>query len=280
MKLKVIKKWLRTWVIHFPFLQDAKSAFTRLYRRALKLPSERDFRALNLFGNLDDALFLDVGANLGQSTDAILMTGRKVWIQLFEPNQFLVIKLRQLFGRMERITIHNFGLGSKSSDAVLYVPFYRNWMFSGHASFDKEEARDGLRNRIHGFDERHVTLREVQSQTRCLDELKLAPFFIKLDTEGYEYQALQGGERTLMVHTPVLLIESANETITEYLKRFGYRPFVYGNGKFHPDSFGSPNTFFITADKLALVPVTALANGKAVPTATTAAQQSRPDPKA
>jgi len=57
---------------------------------------------------------------------------------------------------------------------------------------------------------------------RRLDELGLAPFFIKLDIQGYEYRALLGGERTIRTHEPVLLIESPDEQTIEFLAKLGY----------------------------------------------------------
>src|SRR4051794_36403797 len=86
------KKLLRTLQVHFPSLLDTKFRVMRFYRNALKAPFEYDFNALPLF-HADGAVFLDVGANRGQSTDAILMNLSNVRIHLFEPNELLFRKL-------------------------------------------------------------------------------------------------------------------------------------------------------------------------------------------
>src|ERR1041384_3739354 len=104
------KKLLRTLQVHFPSLLDTKFRVMRWYRNALKVPFEYDFSALPLF-HADGATFLDVGANRGQSTDAILMNLANVRIHLFEPNEMLFGKLKRMFGTDDRIVLNDFGLG-------------------------------------------------------------------------------------------------------------------------------------------------------------------------
>jgi hypothetical protein len=87
-----------------------------------------------------------------------------------------------------------------------------------------------------------------------LDELGLKPLFMKLDIQGYEFQALKGGEQTLRACEPVLLIESPpEEKIVKYLRGFGYQMYAFIRGKFVPGSVGSHNTFFMTPGKSSLV---------------------------
>lgn len=248
-----MKKLLRTLQVQFPYLLDTKVALTRLFRNSLSIPFESDFHALSLFHDIDKALFLDVGANRGLSTDAILMTTKNVRLQLFEPNQLLCKKLRDIFGDNERIVINNFGLGDKSTESTLYVPFYRKWMFDGLGSFNEEAARNWLRGEILFFNEELITLHELKCQIRRLDDLNLVPYFMKLDVQGYEYQALKGGEQTIKKHEPILLIESPDERIVNYLGGFGYQFFAFKKGKFLSATFGAPNTFFMTEKKWSFV---------------------------
>jgi hypothetical protein len=86
-----------------------------------------------------------------------------------------------------------------------------------------------------------------------LDELGLDPFFIKLDIQGYEFQALKGGERTIKTYEPILLVESPNETTINYLKGFGYQFYAFKEGKFIPGVKGEQNTFFMTENKSSVV---------------------------
>ena len=244
-----MKKLLRTLQVHFPHLLDKKFTLMRQFRNRLGIPFEKDFNALSLFPDVDGALFLDVGANRGQSTDAILMKRKDIRIHLFEPNKLLLENLKSLFGGNEGIVIHNFGLGDETVEQVLFVPFYKKWMFDGLSSFNEEDARNWLKDRLFFYRERFLTVHKVTSQIKRLDELDLEPFFIKLDIQGYEYRALKGGEQTIRTYEPIFLIEWPDDRIINYLKGFGYQFYAFKQGKFIPGIRGELNTFFMTQEK-------------------------------
>lgn len=44
-------------------------------------------------------------------------------------------------------------------------------------------------------------------EIKLLDSFNLSPDFIKIDTEGFEYFILQGGEKTVREHKPVIIVE-------------------------------------------------------------------------
>ncbi|MCY7376368.1 MAG: FkbM family methyltransferase [Pyrinomonadaceae bacterium] len=247
------KKWLRTFQTNFSFALDAKFAAMRFYRNKRGIPFETDFHALSLFPDLKEALFLDVGANRGQSTDAMLLKTKNSLIQQFEPNAMLCEKIARQFDGNNRVTLSKFGLGDETGERILFVPFYKQWMFDGLASFDESEARDWLKNHLVFYKDQNLSLREIRCKTKRLDELSLEPFFIKLDIQGYEYQALKGGEQTIKTHQPILLIETPNEKIINYLKGFDYQFYAFTGGKFVSGVMRGQNTFFMTKDKFSLV---------------------------
>jgi FkbM family methyltransferase len=249
-----LKKFIRTVQTSFPFLLDLKFATMRKYRRWRGIPFELDFNALALFPAPKDALYLDIGANRGQSTEAILMKTLGGPIQQFEPNLLLCEKLTDLYGSNQRVTTNAFGLADVASEQTLYVPFYKNWMFDGLASFDAAHAGSWLKGRVYFYKDAHVKLRETKCRIRRLDEFGLKPYFMKLDIQGYEFQALKGGEQTIKSCEPILLIESPPEDeIVNYLRGFGYVMYAFRDGKFFADQAGSHNTFFMTPAKAALV---------------------------
>jgi FkbM family methyltransferase len=248
-----LKKLLRTAQTWFPWLLDTKFRAMRFWRNVRSVPFENDFNALALFPDVNGALFLDVGANRGQSTDAILMRRKHGRIHLFEPNEMLGGWLKKAFGRNPGIVIHDFGLGDETTEGILVVPTYRKWLFDGLGSFNESEARDWLKGRIFLFNERFLTLRKSRCSIKRLDDLGLAPFFIKLDIQGYEYKALKGGEKTITEHEPVLLIESPDDRLVAYLAGLGFHLYAFEAGTFVPGIRGAPNTFFMTKAKAALV---------------------------
>jgi FkbM family methyltransferase len=249
-----VKMFFRTVQINFPFLLDAKFSLMRRYRNYRGIPFDRDFDGIRLFPIADGAVFLDVGANRGQSTDAILMMARNSRVHLFEPNPLLCQKLVRQFAPETRIEIHGFGLGNQASDQPLFIPFYKRWMFDGLASFDRDKARSWLDGRMLFYKEDHVALREVTCRIRRLDELHLAPFFIKLDVQGYEFEAILGGEHTIRNHEPVLLIESPpEERIIAFLKPLGYQFYTFRHSTFVRGIAEGNNTYFMTGKTSSLV---------------------------
>jgi len=251
-----LKKTLRTVQINFPSLQNYKFNLTRFIRTQFKIPFEQDFKALSILQIPEDALFLDVGANRGQSTDAIFMNvGKKIRLQLFEPNKFLCKKLSKFFGDNSQVKINNFGLGEENSTSPLFVPFYNQWMFDGLASFVEYEAVSWLQNRVFFYNQELLKVQKIDCQVRKLDDLNLDPFFIKIDVQGYEFSALKGGEQTLKQYKPILLIENPEDLdlIIDYLRGFGYQIYAFQEGKFIPNTKGYLNTFFMTPDKFAIV---------------------------
>jgi FkbM family methyltransferase len=249
-----VKKALRTLQVEFPFLLDLKFRSMRAIQLRLRKPFERDFSGIPLLEPPPDALFLDIGANRGQSTDAILMMSPGATVHLFEPNEELHARLQHRFGNRPDITVHNFGLGDEEMEADFYVPFYKKWMFDGLASFDEREARDWLDGRLYFFKESNVRVEKSICRVLRLDDLDLAPFFVKIDVQGFELNVLEGAERTLAAHTPVLLIETPNEAVTAFLGQRGYEHYALDGGRFHPGRQGRVNTFFLTPERAAVVP--------------------------
>ncbi|OAD19886.1 Methyltransferase FkbM domain protein [Candidatus Thiomargarita nelsonii] len=246
---KKIRTFIRTMQTDFPFLLDRKFSFQRFVRNMFGNPHEADFNAIALFSDFDNALYLDVGGNRGQSIDSILLFKKNCIVHSFEPNPILHKKLVNVYCEKQNVIIHNFGLGDKTGEFTLYIPFYKNYMFDGLASFHKEEAESWLKTRLYRFNERLLNVQEVKCFIKKLDDLSLSPFFIKLDVQGYEFQALLGAERTLMESRPILLIENPGKRVQSYLADFGYKPYAFEKKKFIPGVFGSSNTFFMTEDR-------------------------------
>lgn len=244
---------LRTAQTSFPGLVDAKFALTRRYRHFRGIPFDPDFDALGLFPNQDGAVFLDVGANRGQSADAILLKTSNSRIELFEPNPELAGKLSRQFRNYDRIIVNNFGLSDENGEMILHVPYYKSWMFDGLASFGREEAAGWLEGRVFFYRPEHVSLREIKCKVRRLDEMKLRPFFIKIDVQGHEFNVLRGGEATLKKCQPLLLIETPAQEVIDYLRAMQYESFAFSNGHFFGAKLGSNNTFFMTPSKSDMV---------------------------
>jgi FkbM family methyltransferase len=129
----------------------------------------------------------DVGANIGEWTDAVLELRENVNLFLFEPQSTLVKDLETKFYARENVRVINKAVARESGSRILYS----NKVGSGLASL---LDRDLQHFDISFFEQESVLCTNLDSF--CTKE-KVQPDIIKLDIEGYEMAALQGATETL-----------------------------------------------------------------------------------
>lgn len=166
---------------------------------------------------------IDCGANFGYN--AVLM-GKQIGLSgrlvAFEPQRIIN---QQLCGNMILNNIYNASiiqtaLGKEPGETTMSpVSYERDWVNIGDTSVgDGGEA----------------------VEVRTLDELCVGSLnFIKIDVQGYELFALQGGENTIKQLLPDVFIEIEEHQLTkfdvtkdqlfDYIKSFGYRMFRIDN---------------------------------------------------
>jgi FkbM family methyltransferase len=154
-------------------------------------------------------------------------------IVAFEPNYYLSDKLRRLFIHDPNIRVEAFALGAKDDELTLHVPVYRNYRFDGLASIHKQIAERWLNSdRIWGFDRSKLTIEEMRVRVRTLDEFDLAPFLVKIYAQGYEQEILQGAERTIARHQPLILVPAHQERADALLRTLGYSRYAWIGDRF------------------------------------------------
>jgi len=92
------------------------------------------------------------------------------------------------------------------------------------------------------FNKKYIFLKEKISVFKTLDSLNIKPFFVKIDTEGSEYDILMGGKRTIKNYNPIILLEVNSflefRKISIYLKKnHKYDPFIFFKNKFQKINF-------------------------------------------
>lgn len=184
---------------------------------------EEDYLFLRNFRDVKDGIILDCGANFGQSIISFLKATDYMRIISFEANPLLIEPLRIIERLNERVQIMHCGVGNEKGKMIF---FYDDEAKGLSGSFDKEDLMRRLRNRP--THKPNVT--ECSVPVHTIDELvEDNVVFVKLDIEGYEYEALRGMERILKQCRPILLIENNPVNalqINEYLGE-DYRPFYY-----------------------------------------------------
>lgn len=246
-----LKKFARTLVTRLPALKDPAYALKRSFRTLLNSSVEADFKAIDLFPHVPNALFLDIGCNQGAALDVFLKRNKHASIHSFEPNPYVFRKAYRRFKSNPRVKLFNFGLGATEGTFQLFVPVYRGYEFDGWGSLSPDFDDSWLAARILGYDRKFLQLREVRCEIKRLDSLQLDPYFMKIDVQGAELDVIRGGEATIKRTRPIILLESGEQdaAIKQFLGRFGYRLYRYSGGKFIPGERGSPNSFFLTDEK-------------------------------
>lgn len=251
-----LKTILRTTQNAFPWLKKPKDWIYHYGRKILNLPHELDFKAIRLFPDGPDDLYLDVGANHGQSIASIRLFRPTTKLISFEPNPLLANKLRRLYSRDCNLEIRNLGLGSEKTNLTLYTPSYGGFIYDGLASFDLDNAINWLNHEtVIGFDESKVTLTETLCFVEKLDNLNLKPSFIKMDVQGFEYEVLKGGELTISSSRPILLIEDFNTDprMKGLLAQYDYEEYFFQGNRFEKGPSRGLNSFLMTPERFDMI---------------------------
>ena len=138
--------------------------------------------------NID--LFLDVGANVGQTGLQLREMGYRGRIVSFEPVSAVFNELAQLAKRDGNWTAYNFALGSQQMRTSIKVS--ENTVFSSVRDQTEEPCL---------FDPSARVLREEVIDVRRLDdiyeEFSGRRVFLKIVTQGFEREVLEGSQRAL-----------------------------------------------------------------------------------
>jgi len=183
--------------------------FYRYYRNVQKYSSlspkrkevlEQDIQFYSQFIKKGDLCF-DVGANIGDKTEAFLQLGAKV--VAVEPQQSCWLFLKRRF-RDRDVVIVNKALDKTVGSKEIFVDRSHTLSSMSSAWIDKVRAS--------GRFPKHKWNCKLEIKTTTLDELideYGVPDFCKIDVEGYEFEVIQG------LSQPLRIISF--EFITEFL---------------------------------------------------------------
>jgi FkbM family methyltransferase len=213
----------------------------------LRIPHESDF---GLFAALQGTrgLFLDVGANSGQSARSLRIFNTSLDILSFEPNRLLEPDLRftrRLLGKSFRYRRQ--GLGSSTRRTMLYVPMVGPTPQTPWATADRE-LLENSRPSIERELGRSFEIAEVPIEICRGDDMHFHPTVIKIDVEGLELDVLQGLEATLHESEPLLMIERnlGSAAVAAWLEARGYQLWIYdatANRLIRPEDAPAPTNF-------------------------------------
>lgn len=176
---------------------------------------------LNLFKNNihEGDVVLDIGANIGEHTlYASQLVGTTGKVYSFEPNTRLADQVRESLkaNNSTNTTVYSFGLGDAKNAKELFV---NKNNIGGSSLIDQ------------GRGDPHVTVQIEVGDDVLVDVSKVD--FIKIDIEGYEYNALKGLTKIIEKYKPAVILEYSPElyaqngtqdgmNILEFFATFGY----------------------------------------------------------
>ena len=147
----------------------------------------------NILRKINPKVCVDVGANVGDYTKALLNSTQALVIA-FEPLHkpfSTLVDIKNEF--KERLVLENKGVGSANG----YLDIYFNDEATAHASFSKEvQSVPYLNNRL------SKEIEVVSLDSYFSGKPDYVVDFIKIDTEGFEYEALLGAKYLIENHKP------------------------------------------------------------------------------
>ena len=227
MNYTFIKNFLRRYLRHPQIYSLARRAML-VGQWAMRRPDEPDFSVFSAMKN-ENGLVVDIGANGGQSAIAFSFLLPGFNILSFEPNPALWGDLgfvERIIGR--RFSFKKIGLGPEAGAMTLYVPQLGALPVTTRASLDRAAAEAHCERLAKEVGQK-PEISETKVDIVPFDSLDLQPAIVKIDVEGYERHVLEGMERTLQKHKPILLLESNpdDRACMELLWRFGYRFYYF-----------------------------------------------------
>lgn len=252
---RTVRKLGRTLQAHLPVMRDLGKSCEAALRRWTGSPHDPDFNGLRLIERPPAPLCLDIGANRGAAARSIRALWPDARIVCFEPLTPLAERLPARVGFP--IEVHALALADAPGAFDLHVPVYKGLEFDGLASLDETAARSWLNaDTLYGFRPDRLSLRRMPCAAETLDRFGYAPFFIKIDVQGQEFEVLQGGLRTILQHRPIILAENDSldlERILALLAPAAYGPLAYRDGGWRTGGADAANLYLVPEDKRSLL---------------------------
>ena len=243
-----LKKIVRQIKVIHPSINEFKYDLQFFFRQLFRISHEDHLyflKKIKLSKKEKDYIFIDIGANRGQTIQSVRMF-RKFTIISFEPITYLYKKIIKKY-KDNAIKTYCFGISNKESIEFIHTPFYNKVPFYGLSSLSKEESLNFFKeDRFLFFKSGLLKLKKFQIQTKTLDSFNLDCDFLKADVQGNEINTIKGAYQTIKKSQPFIILERPSKELeVKFLKEFGYEPYIFKKNIFHR-GFDSYNVIFMT----------------------------------
>jgi FkbM family methyltransferase len=246
-----LRQIYRSHAYLYPTLFLWQQAISVRWRNATGTFGEDDFRAIARMPLSASSLFVDIGANRGQSINALRTIFPGCRIVAFEPNPAPFRQAATALGHGNGSEIHNIAIGHENGTLSLKTPSCRGVVFDQHASvegLDVDDLAKFLRDMGYTFVRpSNIDFLANTIEVRPLDDFGLKADFIKIDVEGHEGAVLSGARQTIETNLPIMMIEGGERPgVAERFQALGYIRFVFdGDDLLRSDEKISLNSFFL-----------------------------------
>jgi FkbM family methyltransferase len=140
-------------------------------------------------------LSLDIGANIGEYTKLLLLNTNSKVVS-FEPLPEAFKELQKIESKFkDRLDIYNIAIGVEDSRLDLFYANEKSEKASLVPNLEKLSFVGSLNKNKMLVDVKQLDYFEDYFKDKQID-------FIKIDTEGFEYEVLKGAEKILKLHKP------------------------------------------------------------------------------
>lgn len=190
---------------------------------------EQLHKIMEVIGDKKNRCCIDVGANIGNHSIFFSKFFKKIFCFEAHPKIFKVLKLNTC--NLSNIKIYNIGLSSKKKE--LYFPDIQTQNMAGHSLKNTGDIK--------------VKINKLDN----IINLKNKIDFVKIDTEGHEYQVLMGMKVLLKANNPIIMLEfdarqfKKNHKIIKLLRNLNYEHFYFFDQDFSYYNYRMRNLIFL-----------------------------------
>lgn len=189
------------------------------------------------------AICLDIGANIGHHS--LYMSIYSDEVHSFEPNPSVRKKIYEKIkiNAVENICVHEVGLGLKDEELPFFEPEGVN---KGTGSFIRDYSDNNSQNS-------ECLMLKVANADNYISQLSLDSLdLIKIDVEGFEKYVLEGLEKTLKTHRPIIVVEFSEATKNSFSEESEFYKIFPKNYEVQKITYDSPFLLFLNSSKYRL----------------------------
>jgi FkbM family methyltransferase len=200
-----------------------------------------EFAALAQAALEQGGVLFDIGAHCGLISALWCGARTDNRVFCFEPSPVLfqhLFEIRELNGFGERMSINQAAIGALPGTTSMLIDPVGGFVQSRHFDHTMWSAPKSI----------DVAVETIESASA---RLGVVPNFIKLDIEGYEYEAIKGSISFLTAHRPTIFLELhlnyleqrklSAKSVVDLLRQCGYSFFTYRGAEVAAaDVYGSP----------------------------------------